>query len=87
MGFDASAIGNHEFDAGTNTFGRLIETDIRGDGNIFGRPGYFWKGAGSKLEHLVLIPTTSRRARTNPGTTRCQWQYDRSDCGKRLLSG
>ena len=30
MGFDASAVGNHEFDAGTNTFSGLIETDIRG---------------------------------------------------------
>ncbi len=30
IGFDASAVGNHEFDAGTNTFGELIGTDIRG---------------------------------------------------------
>ena len=30
IGFDASAIGNHEFDAGPNAFAGLIETDIRG---------------------------------------------------------
>lgn len=30
IGFDASALGNHEFDAGTNTLGDLIGTDIRG---------------------------------------------------------
>jgi len=30
IGFDASAIGNHEFDAGTNPFGDIIGTDIRG---------------------------------------------------------
>jgi len=32
LGFDASAIGNHEFDAGPNSFGGLIGTDIRGPG-------------------------------------------------------
>lgn len=31
IGFDASAIGNHEFDLGSNTFAELIGTDIRGD--------------------------------------------------------
>ena len=30
IGFDASAVGNHEFDAGTNAFGDIIGTDIRG---------------------------------------------------------
>ena len=30
IGFDASAVGNHEFDAGTNTFSTIIGTDIRG---------------------------------------------------------
>jgi 2',3'-cyclic-nucleotide 2'-phosphodiesterase (5'-nucleotidase family)/plastocyanin len=29
IGFDASAIGNHEFDAGANIFGDLIQPDIR----------------------------------------------------------
>jgi len=32
IGFDASAVGNHEFDAGTNAYGGLIGTDIRGAG-------------------------------------------------------
>ncbi|KST69573.1 choice-of-anchor I family protein [Mastigocoleus testarum] len=31
IGFDASAVGNHEFDAGTNAFGDIIGTDIRGN--------------------------------------------------------
>lgn len=31
IGFDASAIGNHEFDLGADTFEGLIEPDIRGD--------------------------------------------------------
>ena len=31
IGFDASAVGNHEFDAGTNAFGDIIGTDIRDD--------------------------------------------------------
>ncbi|MEM1425753.1 MAG: choice-of-anchor I family protein, partial [Cyanobacteria bacterium P01_H01_bin.130] len=31
LGFDASAVGNHEFDAGTTTFGDIIGPDIRGD--------------------------------------------------------
>lgn len=31
IGFDASAVGNHEFDAGATTFADLIGTDIRGD--------------------------------------------------------
>ncbi|MEZ6131872.1 MAG: choice-of-anchor I family protein [Planctomycetaceae bacterium] len=30
LGFDAAAIGNHEFDAGPGTFGDLIRADIRG---------------------------------------------------------
>ena len=30
IGFDASAVGNHEFDAGTNAFSDVIGTDIRG---------------------------------------------------------
>lgn len=30
LGFDASAVGNHEFDAGSNTFGGIIRPDIRG---------------------------------------------------------
>ncbi len=30
IGFDASAIGNHEFDAGTSPFADIIGTDIRG---------------------------------------------------------
>lgn len=30
IGFDASAVGNHEFDAGATTFADLIGTDIRG---------------------------------------------------------
>ncbi len=30
IGFDASALGNHEFDAGTSTIGGLLGTDIRG---------------------------------------------------------
>ena len=30
IGFDASAVGNHEFDAGTNAFADIIDTDIRG---------------------------------------------------------
>lgn len=30
LGFDASAIGNHEFDAGTSTFASIIQPDIRG---------------------------------------------------------
>lgn len=30
IGFDASAVGNHEFDLGTDTFEGLIEPDIRG---------------------------------------------------------
>ena len=29
LGFDASAVGNHEFDAGTGAFGSIIGTDIR----------------------------------------------------------
>ena len=32
LGFDAAAVGNHEFDAGANIFGDLIGTDIRGAG-------------------------------------------------------
>ena len=32
IGFDASAIGNHEFDAGPDAFSIIIGTDIRGDG-------------------------------------------------------
>ncbi len=32
IGFDASAIGNHEFDSGADTFEGLIEPDIRGGG-------------------------------------------------------
>lgn len=32
VGFDASALGNHELDAGTNAFGGLISPDIRGSG-------------------------------------------------------
>lgn len=32
IGFDASAVGNHEFDAGTSTLADIIGTDIRGDG-------------------------------------------------------
>ncbi len=31
IGFDASAIGNHEFDAGPDAFSTIIGTDIRGD--------------------------------------------------------
>ena len=31
IGFDASAVGNHEFDAGTSTLADIIGTDIRGD--------------------------------------------------------
>lgn len=31
IGFDASAVGNHEFDAGTSTFEDIVGTDIRGD--------------------------------------------------------
>ncbi len=31
LGFDASAVGNHEFDAGTATFESIIGADIRGD--------------------------------------------------------
>jgi alkaline phosphatase len=30
IGFDASAVGNHEFDAGTTIFSEIIGTDIRG---------------------------------------------------------
>jgi 2',3'-cyclic-nucleotide 2'-phosphodiesterase (5'-nucleotidase family) len=30
IGFDASAIGNHEFDSGTSTYQEIIATDIRG---------------------------------------------------------
>ncbi len=30
IGFDCSAVGNHEFDAGPNTFEGLVESDIRG---------------------------------------------------------
>ena len=30
IGFDASAVGNHEFDPGTSTFASIIGTDIRG---------------------------------------------------------
>ncbi len=30
IGFDASAVGNHEFDAGTNAFSDIVGTDIRG---------------------------------------------------------
>ena len=30
LGFDASAVGNHEFDAGTTAFSDIIGTDIRG---------------------------------------------------------
>jgi len=32
LGFDASAVGNHEFDAGTSTFASIIRPDIRGGG-------------------------------------------------------
>ncbi|MCB1120480.1 MAG: choice-of-anchor I family protein, partial [Verrucomicrobiae bacterium] len=32
LGIDASAFGNHEFDAGTTTLGELLKTDIRGPG-------------------------------------------------------
>ncbi len=32
IGFDASAVGNHEFDAGTSTLADIIGPDIRGDG-------------------------------------------------------
>ncbi|NEQ99390.1 MAG: bifunctional metallophosphatase/5'-nucleotidase [Cyanothece sp. SIO2G6] len=31
LGFDASAVGNHEFDAGTTAFADIVGTDIRGD--------------------------------------------------------
>ncbi|MBP0002017.1 MAG: choice-of-anchor I family protein [Cyanobacteria bacterium SID2] len=31
IGFDASAVGNHEFDAGTSAFEDIVATDIRGD--------------------------------------------------------
>ncbi|OAB62341.1 hypothetical protein AY599_14510 [Leptolyngbya valderiana BDU 20041] len=31
IGFDASAVGNHEFDAGTSTIEDIVGTDIRGD--------------------------------------------------------
>ena len=31
LGFDASAVGNHEFDAGTNAFADIVGTDIRGE--------------------------------------------------------
>ncbi len=31
IGFDASAVGNHEFDAGTNTYEEIIRPDIRGN--------------------------------------------------------
>jgi len=34
IGFDASAVGNHEFDAGTDPYASIIGTDIRG--NTFG---------------------------------------------------
>ncbi len=30
IGFDASAVGNHEFDAGSDTFESIIEEDVRG---------------------------------------------------------
>ena len=41
IGFDASAVGNHEFDAGSDAFGDIIGTDIRG-----GTPGDArWLGA------------------------------------------
>ncbi|MEB3360184.1 MAG: 5'-nucleotidase C-terminal domain-containing protein [Synechococcales bacterium] len=32
IGFDASAIGNHEFDLGTSAIAEIIEPDFRGDG-------------------------------------------------------
>ena len=32
IGFDASAVGNHEFDLGSDTFESIIEEDFRGDG-------------------------------------------------------
>jgi 2',3'-cyclic-nucleotide 2'-phosphodiesterase (5'-nucleotidase family) len=32
IGFDASALGNHEFDAGTDSVEQIIEEDFRGDG-------------------------------------------------------
>ncbi len=32
LGFDASAIGNHEFDVGSDAFESIIEPDFRGDG-------------------------------------------------------
>ncbi len=38
LGFDASAVGNHEFDLGTDTFEGLIEADFRGD-------NFRWLGA------------------------------------------
>ncbi|MEM8882756.1 MAG: bifunctional metallophosphatase/5'-nucleotidase [Planctomycetota bacterium] len=32
IGFDASAVGNHEFDAGSDAFGSIIARDVRGGG-------------------------------------------------------
>mgnify|MGYP003324501878 FL=1 len=36
IGFDASAVGNHEFDAGTSSFETLLEADQRGDEGVAG---------------------------------------------------
>jgi 2',3'-cyclic-nucleotide 2'-phosphodiesterase (5'-nucleotidase family) len=70
IGFDASAVGNHEFDAGTSTFEDIIATDIRG--SEFG--DVRWLGAqfpyltsnldftGSNLEGLFtsdILPNTA----------------------------
>lgn len=41
IGFDASAIGNHEFDLGSDIFENIIEEDFRGDGLADDR----WVGA------------------------------------------
>ena len=41
IGFDASALGNHEFDAGTSALQAIIEEDFRGDGLADDR----WVGA------------------------------------------
>ena len=48
LGFDASAVGNHEFDAGSDAFEQIIEEDFRSnaeDGSPDGPTGDRWVGA------------------------------------------
>ena len=60
IGFDASAVGNHEFDAGTSSFETLLEADQRGDEGVAGdrSAGTFFPYLTTNLDFSCLLYTS-----------------------------